>query len=104
LCERFEQALLKALKPGERAKFVVVMVMLRSDDDSNAYTFAVSSEGEGETYSRLSRSIRRISCVGALCDTMMNPICILEPFGMVSSRNFPGPGLGQVAGLLASLS
>jgi hypothetical protein len=23
---------------------------------------------------------------------------------MVSSRNFPGPGLGQVAGLLASLA
>jgi hypothetical protein len=46
--ERFEQALLKAVKPGEQVQFAVVMEMTRKEDGTNVYTFSVSSEGDGE--------------------------------------------------------
>ena len=46
--ERFEQALLRAVKPREQVRFVVVMEMTRKEDGTNVYTFSVSSEGDGE--------------------------------------------------------
>jgi hypothetical protein len=44
--ERFEQVLLKALRPGEKAKFAIVLLMTRDDDDTNQHVFGVSSEGD----------------------------------------------------------
>ena len=44
LVDRFEAALLKAIKPGERATFAIAMRMTRREDGINLHTFAVSNE------------------------------------------------------------
>jgi hypothetical protein len=44
LVDRFEAALLKAIKPGERATFAIAMRMTRREDGINLHAFAVSNE------------------------------------------------------------